>query len=129
MADVEIAILSGPTASAPAVTSDPPLEMEANTTLTYDVIIEPETLGAATITGITVVGVGDLPPGFLDTPETTFSGTGPYTVSLTSAGLVTRPPDVFYTFGLQISVTYSTAVVHIGYQPVTLRVRAIGASN
>ena len=76
--------------------------------------------------------VGNFPAGTTVTagPVAT-SVTAPYlaSFSLTSALPISRPPGVSYQFGLRVIANYGLGVFEVGYQPITLRVRALGAPN
>ena len=41
-----------------------------------------------------------------------------------------RPGDGVYTFGIRVEIDYGGTIgVRVGYQPVTFKVRAVGAPN
>jgi len=83
-------------------------------------------------TSVTVQLVGDYPAGTAVTagPVAT-TGAAPFlaSFSMTSSLPIVRPPGVFYQFGLRVVADYGGGLIEIGYQPITLRVRALGAAN
>jgi hypothetical protein len=135
-ATVTITTLAGTTTQQPFVISDPPLEVEAGSQFgvsllsAYDIsVLTNPALGA---TSVTVQLVGDYPAGTTVTagPVAT-TGSAPFlaSFSMTSTQPIVRPPGVFYQFGLRVVADYGGGQTEIGYQPITLRVRALGAAN
>lgn len=120
-AEVEINVVAGPTALGPLVVSDPPFESYEGEALTYPLVIRPDPSLASPDT-VDVTLVGDVPSGAVLT--TTMD---PLRPALHVPSLV-RPPDGIYTFGLRVEAAYG-ATLRVGYQPVTFKVRAVGATN
>ncbi|MBA3697901.1 MAG: hypothetical protein H0W78_03395 [Planctomycetes bacterium] len=124
-AAVEVNVVAGPTTLGPLVVSDPPFESFAGEALSYPLVIRPDpSLPAPGAGTVSVTLVGDVPFGAVLTP-TPMNELGPV---LTVPALV-RPPDGVYTFGIRVEINYGGPTGEVGYQPVTLKVRASGAPN
>lgn len=109
-------------ANRPFVTSDPPLEIEENGSLFHNLVIAADpTLG--TLTSATLAFVGQLPAGLTATQL----GGNAAIWTLTSSPLM-RTTSGTYSFGVVVTTTSSGGSATC-YQPITLRVRAVGASN
>ncbi len=106
----------------PFITSDPPLEIEENGSLFHNLVIAPAP-ALGTLTSATIAFVGQLPAGLTATQL----GGNAAIWTLTSSPLI-RTTTGTYNFGVLVT-TNSSGVLATCYQPVTLRVRAVGASN
>jgi hypothetical protein len=134
-ATVTITTLAGTTSQQPFVISDPLLEVEegsqfgVSTLSAYTIsVLTNEARGPASVT---VQLVGNFPTGTTVTAgAVATSATAPYlaSFSLTSAQPISRPPNVSYQFGLRVIADYG-GLFEVGYLPITLRVRALGAPN
>ena len=124
-ADVSVLVLAGPTDLGPRIVSNPLFESFAGEALTYPLIIRPDpALPAVPASSVVVQMVGDVPTGAV-----LVAGADQLHPILQVASLV-RPEDGVYTFGIRVEIDYGGATgVRVGYQPVTLKIRAIGAPN
>ena len=124
-ADVSVLVLAGPTDLGPRIVSNPLFESFAGEALTYPLIIRPDpALPAVPASSVVVQMVGDAPTGAV-----LVAGFDQLHPILQVASLV-RPEDGVYTFGIRVEIDYGGATgVRVGYQPVTLKIRAIGAAN
>ena len=131
-ADVSVLVLAGPTDLGPRIVSNPLFESFAGEALTYPLIIRPDpALPAVPASSVVVQMVGDAPTGAV-----LVAGIDQLHPILQVASLV-RPEDGVYTFGIRVEIDYNDPSpsphdpkkVRVGYQPVTLKIRAIGASN
>ncbi len=120
---VVITTLSAPAAiNRPFITSDPPLEIEENGSLFHNLVILPDaTLG--TLLSASLTFVGQLPNSLTGTQL----GGNAAIWTLTTSPLA-RPTSGTYSFGVLVTTT-STSGTATCYQPITLRVRALGAAN
>ena len=121
---VVVTTLSAPAAAnRPFVISDPPLEIEENGSLFHNLVILPNaTLGSLTSASLTFVG--QLPSGLTGTQL----GGNAAIWTLTTSPLA-RPTSGTYSFGVLVTTTSTTGGPVTCYQPITLRVRALGAAN
>ncbi len=124
-ADVSVLVLAGPTDLGPRIVSNPLFESFAGEALTYPLIIRPDpALAAVPASSVVVQMVGDAPTGAV-----LVAGADQLHPILQVASLV-RPEDGVYTFGIRVEINYGGSTgIRVGYQPVTLKIRAIGASN
>jgi Cadherin-like len=139
-ADVSVLVLAGPTDLGPRIVSNPLFESFAGEALTYPLIIRPDPAlpavpavpaSSVVVPKVVVQLVGDAPTGAV-----LVAGIDQLHPILQVASLV-RPEDGVYTFGIRVEIDYNDPSpsphdpkkVRVGYQPVTLKIRAIGASN
>lgn len=106
----------------PFITSDPPLEVEENASLFHNLVIAADP-ALGTLTSATLGFIGQLPDGLTATQL----GGNPAIWTLTSSPLM-RTTSGTYTFGVLVTAN-STSGSGRCYQPITLRVRALGAAN
>jgi hypothetical protein len=121
---VSIATLPAPSATnRPYVISDPPLEIEEGGSLFHNLAIMADPNGGA-LTSATLAFIGHYPAGL--------SGTqlgGNASIWTLTTGPLVRPASGVYSFGVLFTIGTATSGSWTGYQPITLRVRALNASN
>lgn len=113
--------VSGPTASRPYVTTDPPVEIGEG-----EIIFHPFTINPArgVPSNVLVTLLGDVP----GSAAVNSASLDKLTWTLTAPGVV-KPADGIYTFGLRLELVYPTGGNDVGWQPITLVVRSVGGTN